>query len=116
VVIFFSLAAVNTILKKYFSSQYCVKTNVKVLQSRLLDIKDLTFEEKKERKSKDPSSMQQRLKNLETSFSPRMKIKTPASLEKLYKTGKTIGKGGDLCGFYNRTNSFNIHQASPPQK
>lgn len=58
--------------------------------------------------------MQQRLKNLETSFSPRMKIKTPASLEKLYKTGKRIGKGGDLCGFYNRTNSFNIHQASPP--
>ena len=48
--------------------------------------------------------MQQGLKNLETSHSPRMKIKTPASLEKLYKTRKRIGKGGDLCGFKMWTN------------
>lgn len=43
---FFSLAAVNTIEKKYFSPQYCVKTHVKVLQV-CYDIKDLTSEEKK---------------------------------------------------------------------
>lgn len=47
--------------------------------------------------------MQQRPRNLETSFSPRIKIKTSASLEKLYKTGERIGKGGDFCGFNLRT-------------
>lgn len=51
------------------------------------------------------SSMQRRPKNLETSFSPRMKVKTSALLEKLYKTEKRTGKGGDLCGFNRRTKS-----------
>lgn len=44
------------------------------------------------------------LKSLETSFNPRGKIKISAALEKLYKTGKRIGKDGDLCGFNIRTN------------
>lgn len=72
----------------------------KSFQVDLHDIKDPTLEEK----DYDPSSMQQRLKNLETSCSPRMKIKTLASLEKSYKTGKRIGKGGELCGVNIWTN------------
>lgn len=64
----------------------------------LHDIKDLTLEGKK-----DPTSMQQRLKNLETKFESENEDKL-FSLEKSYKTGKITGKGGDLCGFNIRPN------------
>lgn len=59
------LAAVNTIEKKHFSSQYCVKANVRILPSQLHEITELPLQGKKTVQCK-------RLKNLETSLNLKM--------------------------------------------